>query len=471
MTSSSAVPAAAPPLWRSVPPAASNAGQEAVELAASAGLFLDPWQQLALIDALGEKADGRWSSFEVALIVARQNGKGSIIEARELAGLFLFGESLIMHSAHEFKTASEAFRRILSLIENTPDLDKRVKRVTTANGNEGIELRGGQRLRFVARSKGSGRGFTGDCIILDEAYNLSRAAMSALVPTMSAVPNPQLWYTSSAPLDSAESDVLRDLCQRGREGSPNLTYLEWCAGSTDPDAPAPELDDRAQWHQANPGMGVRISEEYTEKERAALSSEDFARERLGLWSRDDHSNRVIPADAWAARRNPDATPGTSVVFGLDVAPDRSTGAVGVSDGRYVEVVDSHEGTAWIAERVAHLCRKHDAAVAIDQRGAAASFIPILEADGVTVVKLSTADAVQACGTFFDAATEGDLVHIGDPPLDAAVEGADRRPVGEAWVWSRKTSSASIVPLNAVTFARFAAAQSSPSEVDPFVVFA
>ena len=82
----------------------------------------------------------------------RQNGKGAILEAIELAGLFLFGEQLILHSAHEFKTAQEAFRRVLQLVENTDHLRKRVARVRTSHGEEGIELTTGARLRFVARS-------------------------------------------------------------------------------------------------------------------------------------------------------------------------------------------------------------------------------------------------------------------------------------------------------------------------------
>jgi hypothetical protein len=143
----------------------------------------------------------------------------SVLEARELAGLYLFDEALILHSAHEFKTAAEAFRRILSLIQNTPDLDRLVQRIRTSHGDEGIELRSGQRLRFVARSTGSGRGFSGDCVILDEAYRLPNSAMAALLPTMAARPNPQLWYTSSAPLPIEESDTLRRLCKRGRDGA------------------------------------------------------------------------------------------------------------------------------------------------------------------------------------------------------------------------------------------------------------
>jgi hypothetical protein len=38
--------------------------------------------------ALGVREDGKWAAFEVGLDVSRQNGKGGILEARELAGLF-----------------------------------------------------------------------------------------------------------------------------------------------------------------------------------------------------------------------------------------------------------------------------------------------------------------------------------------------------------------------------------------------
>lgn len=81
------------------PPSVSSTGQEAIELAALAGLELDPWQQYVLGAALGERKDGTWAAKEVGLCLSRQNGKGSILEARELAGLFLLDEPLIVHSA------------------------------------------------------------------------------------------------------------------------------------------------------------------------------------------------------------------------------------------------------------------------------------------------------------------------------------------------------------------------------------
>jgi hypothetical protein len=50
----------------------SGAGEKAIELAARAGLELDPWQQYVLDTGLRRRGDGRWAAFEVALIVARQ---------------------------------------------------------------------------------------------------------------------------------------------------------------------------------------------------------------------------------------------------------------------------------------------------------------------------------------------------------------------------------------------------------------
>ena len=145
----------------------------------------------------GAAGSGRRS--RSGLIVARQNGKGTVLEALELAALFLFPDvRLILHSAHEFKTAQEAFLRVRTLIEDNPDFDSQVSRIRTAAGAEAVELKDGKRLRFVARSSGSGRGFTSDLVILDEAYKLGDQEMAALLPTLSARPDPQVWYTSTA---------------------------------------------------------------------------------------------------------------------------------------------------------------------------------------------------------------------------------------------------------------------------------
>jgi hypothetical protein len=93
-----------------VPPYVSCAqGDDAVELAASAGLVLDDWQAWVLRESMGTLPSGQWSAFEVGLLVSRQSGKNAILEARELAGLYLLDEQLLIHTAHEFQDCGGAF--------------------------------------------------------------------------------------------------------------------------------------------------------------------------------------------------------------------------------------------------------------------------------------------------------------------------------------------------------------------------
>jgi phage terminase large subunit-like protein len=413
---------------------------------------LDPWQRFVLDRALGEQRNGKWSAFEVGLVVPRQNGKGSILEARELAGLFLFDERLILHSAHEFKTAAEAFRRVLELVQNTPDLERRVQKVRTSHGDEGIELRNGARLRFVARSTGSGRGFSGDLIIMDEAYNLGAKAMAALLPTLSARPNPQLWYTSSAGMD--DSEQLRAVRERGITGeSPSLAYFEW---SSEPDA---DLDDRKSWAAANPAFGIRIPETFIERERQALPDREFARERLGIW--DDHaSERVIDPVLWAKMADSASKPADPVAFACDITPDRRSGSIAAcgrrSDGRlHLEIVENRPGTGWMVARTAELVENHHpCAVALDPGGPVGSLVPLFAEAGLKVTELSARELGQACGGLHDDVSEDSLRHLGQIELDAAVGMARRRPLGDAWRFSRK-GDADISPLYAATVARFA----------------
>jgi hypothetical protein len=105
--------------------------EDAIELAnhygVAGGYPLDESQQFTLRAALGERADGTWAASTVADFEPRQNGKGDSIAARELAGLILFGEKLIIHTAHEFSTANEAFMRLVAVFENNDDLRSKVK--------------------------------------------------------------------------------------------------------------------------------------------------------------------------------------------------------------------------------------------------------------------------------------------------------------------------------------------------------
>jgi len=423
-----------------------------------------------LIDSLGERHDGKWAALEVGITVPRQNGKGGIVEARELAGLFLFGERLILHSAHEYKTASEAFLRMKALLEGSDELRKRVRKVWQANGEQGIELVTGARLRYVARSGGSGRGFSGDVNILDEAYALMPPHMAALMPTMSARPNPQIWYTSTPPREV--STVFGGVRARGIAGtSPRLAYFEW--SPPDDYSPTPKAlplteADREMWALCNPALGIRIDPEFVEAERGALDDDEFARERLGTWPPEKADAwAVISEAAWVARRDPASVVRDPVCLAADITPDRGTGVIAsagrnAEGRRHVEVIDHKAGTGWMVRRLVALSARHKpCAIVVDASGPAGSLIAPLRAAlaeaelDVEVILPSARDASAACGQLYDS-VEGDdgggldVVHLGQVELTAALAGAQKRPLGDAWAWARVSDSIDISPLVAAT---------------------
>lgn len=431
-------------------------------------MHLDPWQQHVLRGALGERADAQWAAFEVCLLCPRQNGKGAILEALELAGLFLFGERLIVHSAHKFDTAQEHFLRLQALIEGADDLRRQVAKIPTANGKESIVLRSGARLKFVARSRGAARGFSGDRIVFDEAFALPAEIIGSMLPALSARPNPQVWYTSSAP--HADSAVLHALRRRALSDDPGRLYFaEWAAeAGVDP-------SDRDAWARANPALGLRISEEFIENEFASMSGmgDEFARERLGIPSPEDGTGGVFPPGMWGSLSDPRSQVTGPVRVALDVTPDMawsSFGVAGPSGSRWqVELADRRPGTGWVIDRAAELASRYGPIV-VDPKAPAAGLLSELDRQKVPVQTVSTADVVTACAGFERAVREGRLVHLGQPPLDAAVASAAVRPVGDAWIWTRARSQVDVSPLLAVTLALWASGgrDSAPRKVELFV---
>jgi len=483
------------PRISAVPPYRSSSGQEVIDLCDQVGLKLDPWQQFVMHHSLGERDDGKWAAFEVGIIVSRQNGKDSIFEARELGGLFVLGEKLLLHSTHEFKTTLEHFRRVLFWLENVDWLRRRVKRIRTSHGEESVELLTGQRLRFVARTTGSGRGFSGDLVILNEAFNLPDTAVDALMPTLSARPNPQLWYGSSpGDKDIAPCEQLARVRRRGVKGDdPSLAYFEWsidpctpeCGeGCTLHDDPA----DPASWAKANPALGIRISREHVAREHASMGAKGFMRERLGVgnWPSDAANQwAVIPEVKWRAVADEASEAVGRVAFAVHISPDRSWAAIATAgrraDGRlHLEVVDHRPGTKWVPERAQQLVERWDpCALVVDAGSPAGSLIADLEALGLEVTKPTHREVGHAWGQLVDGVMpeEGEptVRVLPHPALDAAVAGAVTRPLGDAKAWDSKAASVDICPLVAVTFAAWGFATKGHVEeeqsVEPFAVWA
>lgn len=446
-------------------------------MAAMAGIELDPWQQLVLTHGLGERVDGSWAAFEVGVQVARQNGKGGLLEARELAGLFLLGERLIVHSAHEFSTAEEALERMAVLLESCPDFDRRIKVIKRSHGQEGIYLKGGQRLRYRTRTKGGGRGLSADLVVLDEAMHIPEAMLNALFPTLSARENPQLWYTGSAVDQSTMPDgvVFARLRERGiAGGDPALMYAEWSPDIDHPDKVTREMAaDPEVWALSNPALGIRITAGYIAAEQRSMSARGFAVERLGVgdWPATGSAGGPLDVVLWRSLAEPSTLTG-AVCHAFDVTPDRSSATVaraGVRDDglAYVEIVRHDRGTGWIAKCLEGLGGN----VVCDASGPAGSLLADLKDVDVEPETVSAREHAQACGQFFDAVKDDGVRQDGSAELEAAVEGASVRALGDAWAWSRKTSAVDISPLVAVTLALWGFRTLPPASSEPLVAWA
>lgn len=496
----------------------------------AAGHPLDGWQSYSLAAGLAERPDGKWKTFQNTIIVPRQNGKDEIFAGLGLGWLFLTGERLIGHSAHEYKTAMEAFRRLVALIENTDALRRKVKKIINTNGEEGIELLTGARMRFLARSKGAGRGFSFDKMIWNEAYALTSPQVDAVLPTLSARPNPQIWLGSSPPLDEATGEALFRARRAARAGAEGVLYLDWGADLTlgsirgcehegcnhRPGAAGCVLDDEAVWAAVNPAYPHRISREAIARERATMDPDGFARERLGAWPPDlvDGFTVITKAqwdaleDAWSGKDEwrPEhfpspATPARELVmmqppnkltgrpvFAVATSP-RSQGPVRSSvsmaqrrvDGKaHIEHVIGGAGTAWIPVALATIKERwNPAAVIIDPGAPEGSITADVEAKGVTVTPMSTRDVAAAFGMIYDAATsenpeDRNVAHIGQAEPAKALAGAGTRNVGgEGRAWDQRVSGTDMTPIVGMTKALWGLAVhgGAPERVLPWVAYA
>src|SRR5690606_41572074 len=98
--------------------------------------------------------------------------------------VLLFGEETILVSAHQTDTAREVFNRLLDIIERNSSLGRRVDAIMRALNREYIRFRGGATSRIKARSVSGCRGYSADCLLLDEAQILAEPAWASILPTI-----------------------------------------------------------------------------------------------------------------------------------------------------------------------------------------------------------------------------------------------------------------------------------------------
>lgn len=477
-----------PPL-RELTPATSK-GFACIEFAEQIlELTLLPWQRWLLIHALELNVDGTYRFRTVVLLVARQNGKSTVMLALALWRMYADGAPLVIGTAQNLDISEELWSAACEMAETIPELAEMIEHVDKTNGKKALRLTTGERYKVAAASRRGGRGLSGDLVLLDELReHQSWDAWSAVTKTTMARARAQVWGASNA--GDRLSVVLRHLRllahlalgdPDGINGSDaagadavdeSLGIFEWSAAS------GRDVFDREGWAEANPSLGFTISE----RAIAAAASTDpenvFRTEVLCQWV-DSVREGAFPAGVWEANRVDESYVVTgSPVVAVDVRTGlRQSYAVvvaGASDGldlidvaRYELGMDAQWADDYIVSEVSGICSRLGVdRVVVDKFGENAHLILRLQEAGLSVTQLDTGDMRNGLAALTDALVNGRVKHKGQQPLDVAVLGAEKRASGQGFLWSQARSSTDISPLRAATAAWWVFVNGSVSSGDP-----
>lgn len=431
------------PTFQRVPEGRETTGKDCIEIAEHYGVPLDRWQADIVRGVLRESG-GSWSSSQAGLVVARQSGKGQILLALELFGLFELGEQ-ILHTAHAVKTSSDQFRRLWAVIQSHPDLAGRVKRHSQMIGAEYIELDTGARIAFTTRSASAGRGLSIDRLVVDEAEDLPAPEVAALQPTVYSRPRAQSLFFGTAPGPMHDSEAFATMRQSAHDGlNPRLAWWEWCAPW------GADIDDRDVWVRTNPAVATgRVPLQAIVDDRAVLPADAFRAERLSMWLPRSTESVLFDPARWEALTDPCSVPAGDLALGVDAGPGRDTATVCLAgrrgDGRlHVEWYHSGPGVTWLPEWVAAHIGPSVRAVVVDERGALAELD--WRAAKIRPTFTGHKDVANAAGLFWDAVTDATLAHRGQVELSRAVLSAKQRPMlgGQGFGWDRKAPGSSVL---------------------------
>lgn len=426
------------------------------------GVTLDPWQEDVLEAALGEGYGNAWAARQVGVTAPRQNGKSQIIVARLLVGALLFGEKKIVVSAHQQDTARETFNKFMEIYDESEALQKRVRSVMNAINRETIKFTNGATVQFKARSGAGSRGFSCDCLLLDEAQILSRRAWVSINSTMSARPNPQVWLLGTPPTPDDDGEVFGSVRKSALSGkSSTIAWLEWAADLGDD--PALEY---TRW-KANPAWHTRINHEIVQGEFDTYAPDEFARDRLGIWDDVTQMGKAFTKSAWKCLAAEEPAEGV-LVYGVKFSADGSgvavSAAVRPDEGpvfvKPIKQANMGEGTQWLVD---WLAERHSGAaqIVIDGKAGVGHLISALQDAGVRNKRLiitPTVNQVKSAHSMFEQGVfTGTLAHPGVEAFDEQVLGARKRKIGTdgGFGWEAEEGK-TVVALDAATLALWGA---------------
>lgn len=295
------------------------------EIADKIGISLFPWQETAsrYLTALGAGDHPLYR--EVAVIVARQNGKTTLLLPLVI-GRLLKGRR-VTHAAQHLRVTGEFHMELADIVQKHFSEYLPARRgISWRAGQEEIRFTTGGVYQIVAASKGAPRGPANELVIIDELREMEdNRFLAAIKPTIVAQRDGQVVYASNA--GSESSVVLNGVKARAIE-DPTLAYLEW---SSDPEYAA---DNEAGWLQANPSVGHKdgllenLRSEY-HASRLAGTMAEFETEYLCRWVTTIRAP-LVDSEAWQRCVAQELVPGRAVYMGVSMDPEGKRGSAALA---------------------------------------------------------------------------------------------------------------------------------------------
>lgn len=412
------------------------------------GMTLDPWQCWFLIHALEILPSGAFRFRTIVLLVARQNGKTTVMRALTLWAMFTGRVKLVIGTAQDLDVARECWESAAEMVELDPVLaaqidSPRTGRAARGSGAELLKLKNGARYKIKATTIDAGRGIPGVGLILLDELRTHRdyGPYAALSKTTMAIPNALTVCMSNAGDDT--SVVLNDLEAKALAGNDEtLGIFDWSA------EPGCALDDRAGWAQANPSLGYgRMTERAL---LSAMNNDPAAVFRTEcLCQRVESLRGAVDSLAWQSCADRAGT--------MDGLRDRLFACVELAEGSFgehatlcvaavddygrahVEVVEAWTSYAEMEAQLPEWLERVDpAARFFFPTGPGAAKAAFLR--GLDFEDIKGAAVQEACQGLAADVRAGQLVHRDDPLLTAHIVGAERQISGDGWRFTRAGSN-------------------------------
>lgn len=444
---------------------------------------LYPWQRWQLIHALELRPDGRFRFRTILLLVARQNGKTTVLKVKNLWKLYVLRVLLVIGTAQNLDMAEETWDEAVEIAESVPELAAEIAHIDRTNGKKALKLEGGPRWKITTASRKGGRTLAVDDVNLDELReHHTWEAWAAVTKTTMARPTAQVWaYSNAGDSRSVVLNQLRDSALAtvtDPMADPSLGLFEWSAPDDvkctclrrpgEPHGAACRLRDAAATAQANPALGYgnltwdALQSALSTDPEAVYRTECLCQRVPDLapeW-------QVIGVVEWVAALDQQSQLADRPAYGVYVPPDRSTAAIVAAGqstlgGRHIEItgdgrtLDYRPGAGWVVDRLVELERHHPCVVVVDDKATADA----AEAVGLQVHRATVSDVVTGCQTLYDGVAGPDVAsrdihHIGQAEMTAAVAGAVTRDVGGSWAWARRDLDVDITPIAAASLGLF-----------------